>query len=280
MLYVVDWLCSRCIVYMFSSLCQRVLCILGLITQHRLREFSVWMCSIGQCQRSDYLRGWPATWAQERDALDLRRGRQGRCWWHCSQSPAPSEWQASSSRDTGRCWDWRRPCLACWLPVHGSCPSARSLSACYKSHRIAAHTTAHLECYTGSLSPARHKFKHRSLLNAAVARGCSKNWCTLWVKKQGTTILSITSPNVDRFSTFFTDRFISKYATKSLLTIPAHLKGVAKLPCETSVSEIAKIWCMHRYQQQWQGSVATCLRCGGLFSDHFSTNLLLSLLVK
>ena len=44
----------------------------------------------------------------------------------------------------------------------------------------------------------------------------------LWVgivhcesKKQGTTILSITSPNVDRFfNFFFTDRFTSKFATK------------------------------------------------------------------
>ena len=56
-------------------------------------------------------------------------------------------------------------------------------------------------------------------------------------KKQGTTILSISSPNVGRFSNFFTDRFTSKYATKSSLTIPPHLKGVAELPCETSVSE-------------------------------------------
>jgi len=56
-------------------------------------------------------------------------------------------------------------------------------------------------------------------------------------KKQGTTILSITSPNVDRFSIFFTDRFTGKYATTSSLTIPSHLKDVAELPCETSVSE-------------------------------------------
>jgi len=42
-------------------------------------------------------------------------------------------------------------------------------------------------------------------------------------KKQGTTILSITSPNVDWFSNFFfTERFTSKYATKSSLTIPPH----------------------------------------------------------
>ena len=39
------------------------------------------------------------------------------------------------------------------------------------------------------------------------------------------------------FQFFFTDRFTGKYATKSSLTIPPHLKGVAELPCKTSVSE-------------------------------------------
>ena len=39
------------------------------------------------------------------------------------------------------------------------------------------------------------------------------------------------------FQIFFNGRFTSKYATKSSLTIPPHLKGVAELPCETSVSE-------------------------------------------
>jgi len=60
---------------------------------------------------------------------------------------------------------------------------------------------------------------------------------TVSFKKQSTIILSITSPNVDRFSNFFTDRFTSKYATKSSLAIPPHLTCVAELPCETSVSE-------------------------------------------
>ena len=35
----------------------------------------------------------------------------------------------------------------------------------------------------------------------------------------------------------FTDRFTSKYATKSSLTNPPHLTCVPELPCETSVSE-------------------------------------------
>jgi len=39
------------------------------------------------------------------------------------------------------------------------------------------------------------------------------------------------------FQFFFTDRFTSKYATKSSLAIPPHLKGVTELPCEISVSE-------------------------------------------
>jgi len=39
------------------------------------------------------------------------------------------------------------------------------------------------------------------------------------------------------FQIFFTDRFASKYATKSSLIIPPHFKGVAELPCETCISE-------------------------------------------
>jgi len=39
------------------------------------------------------------------------------------------------------------------------------------------------------------------------------------------------------FQNFFTDRFTSKYATKSSLSIPPHLKRVTELPCEASVSE-------------------------------------------
>ena len=100
-------------------------------------------------------------------------------------------------------------------------------------------------------------------------------------KKPGTTILSITSPNVDRFSFFFTNRFISKYATKSSLTIPPHLTCVAELPCETSVSANSENL-MHASLSTTNHKVvvATCLRCGGLCSDRFSTNLLLSLPVK
>jgi len=47
----------------------------------------------------------------------------------------------------------------------------------------------------------------------------------------------ITAPNVDRFPDYFTGRLISKFAVKSSLTIPPHLKRVATLPCETLISE-------------------------------------------
>jgi len=79
------------------------------------------------------------------------------------------------------------------------------------------------------------------------------------------------------FQNFFTDRFSSKYATKSSFTIPPHLKGVAELPCETSVSENSACIVINNKSQ---GSAATCLRCGELFSNHFTMDLLLSLLVK
>ena len=82
------------------------------------------------------------------------------------------------------------------------------------------------------------------------------------------------------FQNFFTDRFASKYATKPLLTIPPHLTCVAELPCKTSVSENStKFDACIVMNNKSHGSVATCLKCGGLFSNYF-TNLLLSLLVK
>ena len=68
------------------------------------------------------------------------------------------------------------------------------------------------------------------------------------------------------FQNFFTDRFISEYATKSPLTIPPHLKRVAALalPCETSVSEnYGKFDAYIVINDKSQGNVATHLRCGG-----------------
>ena len=58
-------------------------------------------------------------------------------------------------------------------------------------------------------------------------------------------------------------------------------KTVATLPCETSTSENQrKSEACIIINDKSQGSVATRLRCAGLFSNQFTTDLLLSLLVK
>jgi len=50
-------------------------------------------------------------------------------------------------------------------------------------------------------------------------------------------MLAITSPNIDRFSKFVHTRFISECAIRLSLIIPPHLKRVAALPRESSISE-------------------------------------------
>jgi len=55
---------------------------------------------------------------------------------------------------------------------------------------------------------------------------------TVSQKKQYTKLLPISSPNINRFSIFFADRLIGKFATNLCLCIPPHLKCVATLPCE------------------------------------------------
>jgi len=83
------------------------------------------------------------------------------------------------------------------------------------------------------------------------------------------------------FQIFFSFRFTAKYATKSSLTISQHLKRVSELPCETPISESwRKVDACIVINDKSQGSIAIRLRCGGLFSNHFTTDLLLSLLVK
>jgi len=59
--------------------------------------------------------------------------------------------------------------------------------------------------------------------------------CTVSQKKQDTKLLPITSPNVNRFSNYFTLRFSGKFATNFYLNIPPHLNCVATLPCEISM---------------------------------------------
>jgi len=95
------------------------------------------------------------------------------------------------------------------------------------------------------------------------------------------------------FQNLSTCRFVSEYATKSSLIISPHLKRIAALPCETSISEnyrksIVLNGCIFVVDNDTcivindksQGSVATRFRCGELFDNYFTTDLLLSLLVK
>jgi len=85
-----------------------------------------------------------------------------------------------------------------------------------------------------------------ALKSADFSRSSTKiSWLLLWltvykssaVAEIGDRFDTIEKKRGGQVSNFFTDRFTSKYATKSSLTIPPHLKGVAELPCETSVSE-------------------------------------------
>jgi len=73
---------------------------------------------------------------------------------------------------------------------------------------------------------------------------------------------------------FLTGKFLGKFAVKCLLKIPPHLAYVATLPCETLMSAKQAI------NYKLQGSVATCLRCGGLINNQIKKGLLLSLWVK
>ena len=50
-------------------------------------------------------------------------------------------------------------------------------------------------------------------------------------KKVSRTFLSISSPNFERFSFFFSGIFRRKFVLKCLLHIPPHLNCVATLPC-------------------------------------------------
>ena len=85
---------------------------------------------------------------------------------------------------------------------------------------------------------------------------------TLWVKKQGTKLLPITLPNINRFPFFFADILSGKCVPNSYLHIPPHLKYVATLPCEIWMSE--NWWESEIYiviNDKWQRSVAKHLSC-------------------
>ena len=94
---------------------------------------------------------------------------------------------------------------------------------------------------------------------------------TLWVKKQDTKLLPMTS-NINRLSNFFTDGLGGKFAINLYLNVPLCLKDVATLPCE--------IWMSEKWHQceicivineKSQGSITKHLRNDDLFCYTFIT---------
>ena len=76
------------------------------------------------------------------------------------------------------------------------------------------------------------------------------------------------------------DRFTTNFGTTSSLSIPRPFKQVSALYCEASILlNWQKCQACIVINDGWQGSVATCSTCGGLFINDFTTGLLLTLLV-
>ena len=80
--------------------------------------------------------------------------------------------------------------------------------------------------------------------------------------------MTIILSNLNRLF-FFTGRFPGKFTVKQIL--PPHLAYVATLPCETLMSAKQAI------NDKLQGSIAACLRCGGVVNSRIKKGLLLSL---
>ena len=80
--------------------------------------------------------------------------------------------------------------------------------------------------------------------------------------------------NLNRFSHFFTGRFLSKFAVKWILNTSPQLAYVATLPCETLMSAKQVII------DKLQSSVATYLRSGGVINNQIKKGLLLSVRVN
>jgi len=91
-----------------------------------------------------------------------------------------------------------------------------------------------------------------------------------WGHRLMTIILSI----LNRFNSFFTERFLGKFAVKRISTIPPHLACVATLPGETLM--LAK----QAINDKLQGSVATCWKYDGVVDNQIKNDLLPSLRVK
>jgi len=95
--------------------------------------------------------------------------------------------------------------------------------------------------------------------------------CTGWAKKVGHKFMATILSNLNRLKIVFTGRFLGKFVVKWLLKILLHLVYVATLHCETFLSAKQAI------NDKLQGSVAACLRCGGVVKNEIKKGLLLSL---
>jgi len=78
-------------------------------------------------------------------------------------------------------------------------------------------------------------------------------------KKWGHRLSTIILSNLNRFEKKFTGRFLDKFVVKWALKSTLCLAYVAALPRETLMSAKQAI------NDKLQGSVATYLRCGGVF---------------
>jgi len=87
-------------------------------------------------------------------------------------------------------------------------------------------------------------------------------------QKRGHGLMTIILSIPNRFKNFFTGRFLGKLEVKWISKIPPHLGYVATLPSETAKQAI---------NEKLQGTVATYLRCGGVFNNEIKKGLLLSL---
>jgi len=67
--------------------------------------------------------------------------------------------------------------------------------------------------------------------------------------------MTIILSNPNRFTFFFTGRFVGKFAVKRILEIPPHLACVATLPLKQAMND------------KLQGSVATYSSCGGVVNN-------------
>ena len=77
-----------------------------------------------------------------------------------------------------------------------------ALKVRYDATRRASSTCAHMLTYTG------------------------------WAKKRGHRLMTIILSSLNRFTKFFTGKFLGKFAVK-ISKLPPHLAYVATLPCET-----------------------------------------------